>query len=503
MKLATALRRLLQFKMNPVDGTAVLEHGLDEETTEIPSVQIFAAGDYGPSHGGVFTEADIDAAIADFGADGRDVPVTLDHAKHGPAYGKVTKAWRVGKKLYAAMSDVPVSLVKAIKAKRYEARSAEFARNFSTEPWRLSRVTFLGAARPKVGGMDPIALSDKTETQNVVWFSADNSAAVDPSEDLGAVESMLFGDMPMPTNDPNPEGHGVLVRQSWTFDNLNHSHCAFLDGNGNGFTGPATAWEEDGKEEVDPHFHLVVAGIIQPAAVNGNVLTHTHQMQASFVDGPKTGRSAEVAAVALSTGENDSHYDTDSQQDSNTMTTPTNPASPASAVQAAGAPISAEQFAEQERKLAELSAKFAAQETAVRVERRSAQIERFDAAADAAVKDGRATPASVKTMRVFYEGLIDGSTSIQFSEAGPKLDAPAAFLAMVREMPKVVVFGQTSATLGGAEVSDQAAPGSARMSDAEITAKTKAFAEHHKIKFSEALIRVEAGEEIPEPAQVK
>lgn len=138
--------------------TRVLESGLDEETVSIDRMEIFRAGDYGDR--GVYGEADLDAMAATYDPAKHEAPATLDHAKEGPAYGWISRAWREGQSLFAAVRNVPKTLAVAIQNGRYGKRSAEIYRNgikgISEGKPYLRAVSFLGAQVPVVKGMSPL-----------------------------------------------------------------------------------------------------------------------------------------------------------------------------------------------------------------------------------------------------------------------------------------------------------------------------------------------------------
>lgn len=121
-------------------------------------IEIFRAGTY-PQ--GEFTEADLDDMVRAYDPKLHEAPVTLDHARSGPAYGWVAGLQRQGKVLVASFRDVADELKRLVADRRYVKRSAEVYNNFQgTGKKYLRAVTFLGAQVPEVKGLRDVAFAE-------------------------------------------------------------------------------------------------------------------------------------------------------------------------------------------------------------------------------------------------------------------------------------------------------------------------------------------------------
>jgi hypothetical protein len=122
-------------------------------------LEVFRAGDYGEK--GSYDIADLDNIIRDYDPGMHEAPVTIDHARSGPAYGWVKGLKRVGNKLVATLKGVSEDFFRWVKDGAYKKRSIELYRKFtSTGRPYLRALTFLGAAPPEVKGLADIVFGD-------------------------------------------------------------------------------------------------------------------------------------------------------------------------------------------------------------------------------------------------------------------------------------------------------------------------------------------------------
>lgn len=119
-------------------------------------LEVFRAGNYGEK--GAYTETDLDTIARDYAATLHEAPVTIDHARSGPAFGWVKGLRRNGDRLIAMLKDLGDDFVTWLKSGAFKKRSIELYRKFSAtgRPY-LRAVTFLGASPPEVKGLtDPV-----------------------------------------------------------------------------------------------------------------------------------------------------------------------------------------------------------------------------------------------------------------------------------------------------------------------------------------------------------
>jgi hypothetical protein len=121
------------------------------EASETIDVEIFRVGRY-PQ--GEVTEADLEEMAAAYDPAVHEAPVTLDHARCGPALGWVAGLKRVGDRLVATLRGVSEILRELVRSGAYRKRSAEIYLDFNgTGSKYLRAVTFLGAGVPEVKGL--------------------------------------------------------------------------------------------------------------------------------------------------------------------------------------------------------------------------------------------------------------------------------------------------------------------------------------------------------------
>jgi hypothetical protein len=131
-------------------------------TATIEEVQIFGTG----RHNGMdFDESDLDEMVRGFQREnlsGR-LPVKLGHdaPDTAPAAGWITRVWRDGEKLVAALSDIPDQVMQDIREGRWRFCSIELLRDVKCASGRaykylLDGLALLGSARPAVDGLKPL-----------------------------------------------------------------------------------------------------------------------------------------------------------------------------------------------------------------------------------------------------------------------------------------------------------------------------------------------------------
>lgn len=141
----------------------------------ISNLEIFGAGTHNASTGKVtVSEQDLDAMVDAFAAF-QSTNVVKPHLKLGheesqkwfgqkqgfPSLGWIDKVWRVGKKLFADISDVPEVLVDMIRQGRYHNVSAEVYMDIEHDGKKfshvLSAVALLGVEMPAVSDLAGLA----------------------------------------------------------------------------------------------------------------------------------------------------------------------------------------------------------------------------------------------------------------------------------------------------------------------------------------------------------
>lgn len=133
----------------------------EEESIEM---EIFRCGDYGDK--GRYSEAELDALVADYLPERHEAPLTLDHAQTGPAFGWVTGLRRCGDRLIAAVKGVPEALRESIRRGAFKKRSIELIGSLpSTGRAYLRAVSLLGAATPAVKGLRDVQFADGEGTE--------------------------------------------------------------------------------------------------------------------------------------------------------------------------------------------------------------------------------------------------------------------------------------------------------------------------------------------------
>lgn len=150
-------------------------------------VEIFRAGNYGPK--GQWDAERLDQVAAGYDPALHEAPVTVDHARGGPALGWVGSVRRVGDRLVARLRNLNERLVEMIRSGAFKKRSVELYPAFrETGGPYLKAVSFLGAAVPEVKGLaDPLALGSgprfDAEADGVLCFE---DAIEPPAESAGS-----------------------------------------------------------------------------------------------------------------------------------------------------------------------------------------------------------------------------------------------------------------------------------------------------------------------------
>jgi len=337
----------------------------NQQYFEINDFEVFACGDYGAD--GTYGEAELDH-IASTVSESNKAPVTIDHAKAGPAYGLVKKLYRKGTKLLANITSVPKGMYDSILQGHFSKRSVEIWRNPDGSPRAFKALTFLGAKPPKVECLSDIGFSN--EFDGLAIASIDSLMA-------------KFESFEMPVA---PEGatQGVIVKTESSASNLGHYHDCYLDSDSNGFTGGPSAYVNcEYIKDADGHKHLISAGTIQAA---GDPL-HTHDLTiANF----KTNQGSDAPGGQA-----------DMSKSNDTPVTIT-------ADQMA-------QFSAQQEKIAKLETENAGIKESMKASAarevaafcKSAR-ERFDSALALAISEGRVTPAQKEAETAIFSAVLKG-----------------------------------------------------------------------------------------------
>jgi hypothetical protein len=139
-------------------------------------MEVFRAGDFGAK--GTWKETDLEKLARDYSPALLEAPLTLDHARSGPAFGWVAGLRRIGDRLVARITGVPDSLRELIRRGAYKKRSVELLRSFKPtgRPY-LRAVSLLGAASPAVPGL-----------RDIVFAADEDVIAFDDDERVHALE---------------------------------------------------------------------------------------------------------------------------------------------------------------------------------------------------------------------------------------------------------------------------------------------------------------------------
>ena len=131
-------------------------------------LEVFRTGDYGDK--GQYKEADLDALSADYDPKMHEAPVTVDHARSGPAYGWVKGLRRAGDRLLATIGILSGEFLDWVKSRAYKKPSIEIYRAFSRtgRPY-LRALSFLGASPPEVKGLADPVFADEGEFAVFEW----------------------------------------------------------------------------------------------------------------------------------------------------------------------------------------------------------------------------------------------------------------------------------------------------------------------------------------------
>lgn len=142
--------------------------------TNTLEMEIFRTGDYGDK--GRYTEADLDALVADYQPTMLEAPLTFDHSQRGPAYGWVAALRRAGDRLIATLRGIPEAVIQLLRDGQYKKRSVELIRSFSqTNRPYLRAVSLLGAATPAVKGLQDVQFAMASD-EEIVRFEEEHTA---------------------------------------------------------------------------------------------------------------------------------------------------------------------------------------------------------------------------------------------------------------------------------------------------------------------------------------
>lgn len=149
--------------------------------------QIFAAGTHQPMQGGpvTFDDGDLRQIAAGYQPNEKPAKLVLGHPdQEREDYGEVRHVIAQGGALFA-LAEVKDELVDWVRRGLYTAVSASLLpsghpENPLTAGWYLRHVGFLGAQRPSVKGMQPIAFAEPESAARALDFAAPSGTAVDP-----------------------------------------------------------------------------------------------------------------------------------------------------------------------------------------------------------------------------------------------------------------------------------------------------------------------------------
>ncbi len=481
-------------RMNPV-GRAIIRMGqaafgtlptnIEAATVPLTRVEAFVAGDYNEK--GEFGSEFLDALAENYNPNGlHEAPVTLDHAQDGPSYGWVKRVWREGKSLFMDMH-VTRAMADAIKAGAFKKRSIEFYRDFlGTGKPMIRAITFLGAGIPHAKGMTDIKLSEGIILRAAGPLKFDQNCGEFVSIDVPESASPI-GMSELPA-DPDPSGHGVIESEERTSQVLGHWHDAYLDEEGNGFTGPAICyedgyWDTGGMDEDEPHVHLIKAGVVSPA-------------------GPDPGHTHPLTLIQ--------RYHEQQNEKEHMMKgsiVPTNPAGGAASTPPAGAGTApataptAEQFAELSTQVSNLATQvttFSAD--AKREKERADKLEAdlmsertqnsFDKVFDECVREGRIEPGQKADLFIEYQIIPAGTVKLGEVE----VDGRKRFLDNLAKRPVVMEFSQRIAKGGDGGSEQRQLQGEDPNAKAKH-AKVETYMSEKKVDYNTALLAVTQQEE--------
>jgi hypothetical protein len=164
-------------------------------------LEVFRTGDYGDK--GEYSEADLDAIIANYDPKVHEAPVVVGHPEiDAPAFGWVESLKREGAVLLAKLKQVPAEFEELVKAGRYKKRSIALY----TEPkLELRHVGFLGAMPPEVKGLADPAFRDGAKFEAIEFKEEDELKPEDIKktfrEELRALFAPIFGGSPKPAEE--------------------------------------------------------------------------------------------------------------------------------------------------------------------------------------------------------------------------------------------------------------------------------------------------------------
>jgi hypothetical protein len=151
-------------------------------------IEVFKAGTHTDAKGCTvsFSEGDLDQMVANIALGA--APAVLGHPKHDdPAYGWADQVKREGASLFAKFSDVHPEFEAGVASGAYRNRSVSVIKD-ADHGWRLQHVGWLGAMRPAIAGLKPVAFAaDQVDAHE---FSADDLTT---SWAIGDIASLFRG----------------------------------------------------------------------------------------------------------------------------------------------------------------------------------------------------------------------------------------------------------------------------------------------------------------------
>lgn len=154
--------------------------------------EIFRAGDYGDK--GSYTQADLDAMVANFN-EADQVPIVVGHPEtNSPAWGWITGLRRIGDILQAREGSVHPAFAKARNERLFKNRSVRICRTKNGP--KLLHLGWLGAAMPEVEGLSNAVFSRVDAVFEEINFAlAHRSADHDkPTEETDMADEKERGD---------------------------------------------------------------------------------------------------------------------------------------------------------------------------------------------------------------------------------------------------------------------------------------------------------------------
>ncbi|MBX7247006.1 MAG: hypothetical protein K1X53_16025 [Candidatus Sumerlaeaceae bacterium] len=158
---------------------------------EAPNIEmeVFRCGNYGDK--GSYGESELDSLARDYNPELQEAPLTVDHARSGPALGWVSGLRRAGDRLVATIRHIPETARKLLREGAFKKRSIELVkRHPDTGRPYLRAVSLLGAASPEVRGLREVAFQ-ADEAAERIDFENDQQTATHACAPM--LDSILSG----------------------------------------------------------------------------------------------------------------------------------------------------------------------------------------------------------------------------------------------------------------------------------------------------------------------